>query len=481
MDVRPPLRRPWWIALIAALALLLGACAGSSVRPATSDDAHALAPTTPSSQPAAASEDAAALPALPPVLAPEVVRDAYRQITAQLYREVSPRELLVSAWKAVGDEARRQGLRSLNLDLYQRHGADDIDGFLREFESLLAGPARNLDHVKLSQAAVRGMAGAVGDSHTRFLTPEQAESQRRAAEGQLDTYSGIGVRIDQDPSGIAIAEVYRGSPAEKAGLRPGDVIVAVDGETITSRDVGEVSSRVRGREGTDVRLSILREGERLGDITVVRGRVVPPTAPIVSSNLLESGIGYIRIRSFPRRSAQVDAAREFDEQLAALLAQGARGIVLDLRGNPGGDPFTAVSVASNFVPQGVIFVSINREGKRTIYNAVSRATVFTGPLAVLTDRGSASGAEVVASAIQEYDAGRVIGGRTCGCLSVGRPLTLGDDSGLIVTVEQAVTGRFERSLEGVGLAPDEAIRGVASPTTDPVRERAVTYLRGQVR
>ncbi|MBI2760567.1 MAG: PDZ domain-containing protein [Chloroflexi bacterium] len=490
------------LSLLAACLLWLVACSDG---PRTSDrQSQAIAsPAAATATPATPSDEPSPTPAIEPspvappapqtpaepeptagaeqtASATEVVRQAYREITAQLFREIAPRDLLVPAWVAVEGEARRQGRSSLDVTGYRERGSDDIDAFVRELAGLIQTPGNKLDPARIGQAAIRGMAAAVGDSHTRFLTPDQAENQRRAAVGEVGTYIGVGIRIDQRDSGITIAEVYQGSPADRAGLLPGDRIIRVNGLDVAAWPLDTVSAQVRGVEGTEVQITVARLGEAVRDVTMQRAKVVPPALPTVSSRMLEDGIGYITIRSFPRRTATVDAARDFDDQLAALVARGARGVVLDLRGNPGGDPFTSVNVASNFVPQGPIFVSINREGRRTVYSASTRNTVFDGPVAVLLDRGTASGAEVVASALQEYGVGYLIGARSCGCLSVGRPVQLGDNSGLVVTVEQALTGRNERSLEAVGLEPDEAVRPALDLRSDPQQERALAYLRANL-
>jgi carboxyl-terminal processing protease len=440
--------------------------------PDPSPVAPSTAPVPAEPQPAVGAEQAAT--------ATEVVRQAYREITAQLFREIAPRDLLVPAWVAVEGELRRVGRVSLDISGYRERGSDDIDAFVRELAGLLQTPGDRLDPSRIGQAAIKGMAAAVGDSHTRFLTPDQAEVQRRASVGETAPYIGIGIRIDQSDSGVTIVEVYDDSPAHRAGLMPGDRILRVNGLDVATWQINDISAQVRGIEGTEVQITVARLGEAAREVTMNRARVVPPTTPTVQSRMLEEGIGYIKLRSFPRRTAGVDAARDFDDQLAALVARGARGLVFDLRGNPGGDPFTSVNVASNFVPRGPIFVSINREGRRTVYTASARNTVFEGPVVVLIDRGSASGAEVVASALQEYGVGYLIGTRSCGCLSVGRPVQLGDNSGLVVTVEQVLTGRNEVSLEAIGLEPDEAVRPALDGRSDPLQERALAYLRASL-
>lgn len=483
-----PQRLRWWLLPLAAALVLLGAGCGAP-RPAVQDRAQEAAtpPAAAEEEPApraapadsSPSAPAAAEPvATPPAAEPAaslaagaadaplaVIRQAYREITGRLYREVAPRELLSPVWRAIGAEVRRQGIPDAHLRRHEAAGVDDFDAFAREFTGFVEETGPSLDASRLGSVAVRAMATAVGDSHTRFLTPEQADNQRRSVDGDT-SYSGIGIRIDGSGGALTITEVYVNTPADRAGLRAGDQIVRVNGRD--TRELDDISAHVRGPEGTEVHLTIQRAGEGPRDVTLNRARIA---IPVVVSRLLDGDVGYIRITSFPRKSGATDAARDFDEQLNRLIALGARGLVLDLRGNPGGDPFTSVAVASNFVPEGPIFISVNREGRRTTYPAASRPTVFRGPVAVLVDWGTASGAEVVASALQEYGSGYLVGTRTCGCLSVGRPLQLGDSSGLIVTVEQALTGRTERSLEGVGLEPDEVVAAAPGARNDPQQER----------
>jgi carboxyl-terminal processing protease len=212
-------------------------------------------------------------------------------------------------------------------------------------------------------------------------------------------------------------------------------------------------------------------------VAINRARILPP---VVSARMLEEAIGYVRISQFPRRSASRDAAADFEAALSTLQAAGAKAFVLDLRGNPGGDPFTSVDVASNFVQDGPIFVAIDRNGRRTVYPANKNRKLMTGPVVTLIDSYSASGAEVVASALSEYGAAYLIGVTTCGCLSVGQPTRLDDKSQIVITVQQAVTGKLERSLEGRGLDPDEVVRTPRQGAADLQLARAVEYLQAKL-
>jgi carboxyl-terminal processing protease len=478
--------------LLFVAALLAAACAGNApsqgdtVAPAEQSIEPQTAPAAPAAEEIPAAEPtpaAAAAPAAPASgissrEAGALVGQAYRELTARLFREVQPGELLAAAWRGVRDEARRQGV--LGVDQIQTHidaGSGDVDAFVREFNLYLLGPGAGLDAGRLAQSAIRGMTAAVGDSHTRYVPPQQAQFQQRG-DG---SYDGIGV-VTADPRqdggpGLMIREVYAGSPAEQAGLRVGDRIMRVNGADVASRPQAEVSGQIRGEPGTPVTLTVQDLQGALRDVTVMRARVLPP---VVASRLVEANIGYLKIASFPRRSAGRDAAADFEAAMLALQAAGARALILDLRDNPGGDPFTSVDVASNFTQDGPIFVAVDRNGKRTLYPANTRRTLANVPVVVLINSASASGAEVVASALAEYGAAYLIGTTTCGCLSVGQPLRLDDRSEIVVTVQQALTGKLERSLEGKGLEPDEIVRSPRAGGADTQLERAVEYLQAKL-
>lgn len=461
-------------ALLLALALLLAGCDR-----ATSRDWSSAAENVPAAPPAGhlvTSEDTGEqIGVSAAVNASRVFTQAYKEISTRLFREVRTVDLLNAGWRGIRDEARRQGFVSVDgLQPFIDAGSSDIDAFTREFTHFLTGPGAGLDATKLAQAGILGMTTSVGDSHTRYLTPQQSAVR----DGNDSGYSGIGVvtRLDGGPFPL-VGEVYAGSPAEQAGIRPGERIVRVNGADIAGRQQSEISSQIRGEIGTTVDLTVVGLDGEPREITVSRAKI---TVPVVTVRLQDDEIGYVKVAQFPRKSATVDAAADVDAGLTRLLTAGARAIILDLRGNPGGDPTTSVDIASNFTQDGPIFVSIDRNNRRQVYPANRSRQKVTVPVAVLIDGASASGAEVVASALSEYGAAWLIGTRTCGCLSVGQPLKLDDTSQIVVTVQQALTGKEERSLEGIGLDPDEYIRPSRQPGTDPALERAVEYLKSKL-
>jgi carboxyl-terminal processing protease len=459
--------------LLAAVLLL----AGCGLSPARAPDETA-ARAAPAFVPVAVTEplDVAPPPrTVPPAAEPAtVIAQAYRELTTRLFREVRTPDLLAAGWRGVRDDARRQGFTDVEaLRPHSESGTGDIDAFLREFNLFLAGPGIGLDPGRLAQGAIRAMTSHVGDSHTRYLSPQQSEA--RAGDSG---YTGIGVVTRQDGGPWpVIGEVYAGSPAEQAGLRAGDRIVRVNGADIAGRQQAEISSQIRGAEGTSVDLTVLDTRGEYREVTVNRARI---SVPVVTARMEDGDIGYLRVAQFPRRNASVDAAGDFEAALLRLQADGARAFILDLRGNPGGDPTTSVDIASNFVPEGPIFVTVDRNNRRVVYTANKSRVKVNAPVVVLIDGGSASGAEVVASALAEHGVAHLIGSRTCGCLSVGQPLRLDDKSEIVVTVQQALTAKLERSLEGIGLDPDEVVRPARTGGPDAALERAVEYARSRL-
>jgi len=305
-----------------------------------------------------------------------------------------------------------------------------------------------VDPGEMITGAVNGMLDSLGDNgHTRFLSAEEARQWEETLRG---SFEGIGAYIDVRNGRTIIVAPIEGSPAEQAGLRPGDVILAVNGEPTTGWSVDELRAKVRGPSGTSVTLRVLHPGDNVPvDVTVVRAQVVVPS---VNWRMLPDDVALIRLSSFDN-----DAGKELRDALAGARQQGARAIVLDLRNNPGGLLDQAVEVASQFLPEGTtVLIEENREGERKVTTARRGGLALDVPLAVLINENSASSAEIVSGALQAAERAVLIGETTFGTGTVLTPYRLSDGSRLLLGTQQWLTPD-ERAIRGQGIDPDEVI------------------------
>jgi carboxyl-terminal processing protease len=263
-----------------------------------------------------------------------------------------------------------------------------------------------------------------------------------------------------------------GSPAEQAGLQPGDKVIAIDGEDMTGIPGDLVIRRVLGPAGSTVQLTIAREGESKPlDFEIIRAHIVVPS---VESKMLDNGIGYIKLNTFGDNSTS-----ELRAALKEILAQKPRGLVLDLRNNGGGYLTTAIEVVSEFIGEGVVMVEKFGDGESKTYNAQRGGMATEIPLVVLVNKGTASASEIVAGAVQDYARGKLVGETTFGKGSVQIWTPLSNDQGAVrVTVAKWFTPK-ERTIHEVGLTPDvvvELTEEDAKADRDPQLEKALEVL-----
>ncbi|MCA9974686.1 MAG: S41 family peptidase, partial [Anaerolineales bacterium] len=254
-----------------------------------------------------------------------------------------------------------------------------------------------VDDVALTQGAIEGMLAALGDQHTRYLSPQDELAARERMSGE---FQGIGAEIESADGKITIVSPLDGSPALAAGLQPGDILHEADGVVLTGMDVSEAAALVRGPAGTTVSLLIER-GDETFTVDIVRDVILLSS---VRSEMLADNIAYLRLSQFGDQSAD-----EIETQLSDLLAQNPVGLILDLRRNPGGGLNTAVSIADQFLPEGTILVEQFGDGEATTFAATAKGIAEDIPLVVLIDEGSASASEVLAGAIQDRQRGVLIG------------------------------------------------------------------------
>ncbi len=323
---------------------------------------------------------------------------------------------------------------------------------------------------ELPYAAIKGVIASTGDPYTAFLDPVRAEIVRTDLSG---SFEGIGATVRMRPDGrLEIVQPLADQPAIEAGLRAADIVLSVDGTALEGMNIYEAISLIRGPAGTVVRLLIQRAGvEEPFEIEVVRARI---EVPMVESRLLEDGVAYLRLNEFGQT-----ATEEIKQALRALLEQSPDGLILDLRGNPGGYLATAIEVSSQFLAEGPILIERFRDETERVYDPVAGGLATDIPLVVLVDGGSASASEIVAGAIQDSARGILVGTTTLGKGSVQLVNTLSDGSQLRVTTARWFTPAG-RAIHGEGLEPDiqvEITEADIAADRDPQLERAIEYLR----
>ncbi|MGC9469081.1 MAG: S41 family peptidase [Anaerolineae bacterium] len=323
------------------------------------------------------------------------------------------------------------------------------------------------DGKELAYGAVRGLLMTLDDPYTSFIEPTIAAIMNEDATGEFE---GIGAMVQMREDGyLEIASLIPGQPAEAAGVRPGDIIVAVGDQSIVGLGLYEAISYIRGPAGTEAELEILRPGEQASIfITVERARI---EVPITESRMLDNNIGYLRLTEF-----DANAAQRVETELEGLLDSGAEALVFDLRDNPGGWLNQAIAVADLFLDEGLVAIQRDSAGGEQRFSSGDGDIGEEIPMVVLVNPGTASASEIVAGAIQDRGRGVLIGMPTVGKGSVQLPNDLEDGSQLRVTIARWFTPN-EQELYGNGLTPDiEVPYPIDTPTDeDPQLARAVEY------
>jgi carboxyl-terminal processing protease len=363
-----------------------------------------------------------------------------------------------------------------------------FEPFCEAYDRLQREYVDDLDPEKLAEGAIRGMFQyGVEDPYSGYMAPEQYQQ----ALGDLSgTFSGIGaemsVRNTEDPADLAACTEFSSicrlvvvapladSPAERAGIRSGDVVLAVDGTPVDGSTMADQIGRIRGESGTDVTLTIQREDAEPFDLTITRAEI---ELQEVRTELIDGHIGYIELNGF-----SAPAADQFAAALRDLLGKGADQIVFDLRDNPGGYIDAAQKIASQFIASGVIFIQESAGNNVREYRATGDgvATDPGLPVVVLINGGSASASEIVAAALKESERATLIGESTFGKDTVQVWGRLENDAGVRITISRWFTPDHN-SVAPDGIQPDIVAGRTADtpPDTDPALEAALEYLREQ--
>jgi len=305
-----------------------------------------------------------------------------------------------------------------------------------------------LDTSQLTYGAIRGMVAALGDEgHTTFLTPEEVQRHRADTSG---VYSGIGAQIGMENGMPVIVAPFDGSPAQKAGVKAGDLIMEVDGQDVSTWTLNEIVENIRGEAGTEVTLSLFRPDETKSyELTIIRGEIDSPTA--TWAMLPGTNVAMVRLSQF-----SADATDEVRQAIREAKADGAEALIFDIRSNPGGLLQQAILVTSQFLKSGNVLQQEDAAGNREVY-PVERGGIATDiPMVVLINRGSASSSEIFAGAIQDHHRAEVVGETTFGTGTVLETFPLDDGSALMLGTSQWLTadGRLIRKQ---GIEPDVTV------------------------
>ena len=302
----------------------------------------------------------------------------------------------------------------------------------------------NPDAVKLTEGAAAGMVGALGDQFSRYLTAQEYQSNLSFLNGQ---FAGIGASVEQKGDQILIAGVLPTTPAEKAGLKAGDVITAVDGQSTKGWTADDAVKHIRGKANTQVQVQVSRNGQTL-TFNLTRQEI---NVPSVATHIFDSRVLYIRIFDFGSRTAT-----EFDQALKNNLKGSVNLILLDLRDNPGGYVDAANDVVSEFVSQGTSTILVERAGKQDVRKVTGNGRAYGNSLVVLVNENSASASEITAGAIKDHNRGKLVGVKTFGKGSVQQDFRLRDNSDLHLTIAEWLTPN-RHSIEKTGITPDKIV------------------------
>jgi carboxyl-terminal processing protease len=327
--------------------------------------------------------------------------------------------------------------------------------FLETYQALRERYLRTTDPDKLMQGALSGMLYALDDEFTYYLPPTETSTNNENLSGG---FFGIGLGLTpatKDGLGVQVETVFNGQPAAKAGIQAGDLIVAVNGEDVTKLPLDQAVRKIRGPKGSTVKITIARGVTRL-NLSMTREKIVVVN---VNSTVLPGNIGYVSISDFLNQKV----TEQLQTAIANLKAKGVKGMILDLRNNPGGLVSMAEGVADTFLSKGDIFVTRDNTKKITVeYQARAQGNDYLGPLVVLVNGSSASASEIVSSSLQENGRAKVVGEKTYGKGVANAPVPLSNGGQVNVSFEEWLTPK-RNSINKRGVTPDLIVSDTRYP------------------
>jgi carboxyl-terminal processing protease len=402
----------------------------------------------------------------------EVVEAAVDLLLDRFVHPLDSAAVLRAGWEQFDKEAVGKAAAPGPAPAFTGDRPADLAKLRTSLAAYVNGPNGNPEGFVAAHAIVRGMVRFVDEGHTYFLDPQQYQDYQSWSKGD-NKYVGIGISVSARGTEPRIVEVYEDTPASRAGLQPGDVLVSVSGKPVAGLPLDEMTGLVRGPAGTTVEL-VIRRGDpgELLPFSLVRSEI---QLQFVKQRVVADDIGYLLLRGFPEPSV-IEA---IEKNVASFQELGVRGLVLDLRGNSGGRIDVGTRLLSHFLPAGsTVYEETDRTGQNRMHFSRS-GTQYELPLVVLVDGGTASMGEIFASAVQEHGAATVVGSTTAGSVAAAQVFGLPDGAGLQVTVYE-IRSSDGKQLNRVGVVPDEVIESnpaVVAQGDDPVLSRAIEILK----
>lgn len=365
--------------------------------------------------------------------------------------------------------------KGFSPQILNKEGGNDVDFsiFWKTWDIVNGKYDGKVDPSKLLYGAIKGMVNSLDDPYTVFMDPEETKQFEQELSGSI---SGIGAEVGIKNNLLSVITPLKGSPAEKAGLRAGDVISKIDDEETIDMNLNEAVMKIRGKEGTKVKLTIIRDGKE-EVFEIERAKI---TIESVKWEIKSGNIGFIEISRFDE-----DTAQKLREAENELISKGVKGIVLDLRNNPGGFLDSSIDVTSEFLKSGVVVIEKRTDGSDEHKFSASGKGKYTSektPLAILVNEGSASASEIVAGALQDHGRGVLIGEKTFGKGSVQEIEEAGQGTTLRITIAHWFTPKG-RTIDKEGLKPDIEVKMTDedfNADRDPQLDKALEYIKSKI-
>jgi carboxyl-terminal processing protease len=402
--------------------------------------------------------------------------EAYNLLLDHYVHPLDTAALLRAGWDQLSKEAAGKAAAPGPAPALSGDRVGDLETMRAALTAYVAKPNSSPDGFVPVHALVRGMVRFVDEGHTYFLDPQQYTDYQSWSRGD-NTYVGIGISVSAKNSVPRIVEVYEDTPAQRAGLQAGDLLVRIADQNVAGLALDEMTGLVRGPAGTSVQIVVQRGSDpKEFTYSVQRAEI---HLQFVKQRSIEENIGYVSLRGFPEPSV-VDT---IEQDVSKFQAAGVEGLVLDLRGNSGGRIDVGTRLLGHFLaPGSSVYEEVDRGGDARTHFSPRGGTQYNLPLVVLVDGGTASMGEIFASAVQEHGAATVLGSNTAGSVAAAQVFGLPDGAGLQVTVFE-IRSADGKPLNKVGVVPDELIDpdpGAVANGDDPVLGRAVEILHDQL-